>query len=133
MTARFLLRPACQAFGDDVQIGDMTREVGAHDRVPYRVERDLGTLLLDIQRLGIYGALDHARQRLGQQVGVETSFKEIILSATLYGQLGRLLVLGIGQDQDRNLRRREKQAVERLYAENFSKEKINHNRPAAPH
>ena len=114
MPYRFLLRPTGQVFSGCIQIGDLTRDIRAHDRVANRVERHLRALLFLKQRFGIGGTLDHAPHGLGQQVSVKMGFKEIILGSTLYRQFPGLLVLRINQDQDRNPGRRVKETVKRV-------------------
>ena len=70
VTCRFLSRPARQGFSDDIEIGHLAPDVGAHDRIADGIERDLRALFFIKQCLGNRRALDHAVYCFRQQVAV---------------------------------------------------------------
>ena len=67
-------------------------------------------------------------QRLRQQVAVQARFQQIILCAPLNRELGDILVLRSAEDQDRNLRRQAKEAVEGLDSAAVGQEEVHEHR-----
>ena len=78
-------RPAGHGFGGEVEERDRARDVGADHGVADAVERDLGALLLDEQRL-LHGlALDRVAERPQQAARLDLALDEVVLRAFLQG------------------------------------------------
>ena len=98
-------RPARHALRDEVQEGDVARDVRADDGVADAVERDLGALLLDEQRLFHDLALDGVAQRTQQPARLDLALDQIVLRAFLQRLGGQRLVVQAGQHHQGNARR----------------------------
>jgi hypothetical protein len=71
---------------------------------------------------------DHAAERLPQQVTVEAILQQIVLRAACYRQLGDVLILGITQDQNRNLGRDGKNPFESINPMTVGQGEVEQNR-----
>ncbi len=95
-------RPARHFLGDQIEKGDVSRDVGADDGFAYAIEGDEGALLFREQGLLHELALDGVAQGAPQAAGLYLSLDQVVLGAFLQRLRGQRFIVQSREHHQRN-------------------------------
>ena len=102
--SRFQQRPTRHFFRDDIEISDISKIIGANDRITNAVEGDLGTLFFGEKRFFHGLAFDRVAQCAKKCTRLKLALDEVILGAFAQNLLGEGLIVQTGQDCQSDMR-----------------------------